>query len=237
MAPSANVQLLTTMLDAVLIEWENVLVDTSSVRRDALVRAFAEEGLHFDASRFFAESDGRPRYKAVAAALSAAGRADETLTDLIVMRAGRAFADSIGKGFVLVPGARAFVEQAQLGTRIAIVTLATRAETDFVLRLAGIDGAVSSVICVEPSEAVRSTYERSLAHLARRLPVRSDHTVAVAHVPVALRGARAAGIRTVAVGAPAHDALEADGAVRSIEGLALADVARVAGLVTGEHQP
>lgn len=237
MAPSANVQLLTSMLDAVLIEWENVLVDTSSVRRDSLVRAFAEEGLHFDASRFLSECHGRSLHGAVASALSCAGRADETLTDLLVMRAGRAFAERLGKGFVLMPGARAFVEQAQLGTRIAIVTLATCAETDFVLRLAGIDGAVSIVVCAETTEAARTTYERALAHLARRRAVRGDHTVAVAHVATAVRGARAAGIRTVAVGAPAHDALEADGAVRSIEGLVLADVARVAGIVTGDHRP
>jgi len=237
MARSANAQLLISMLDAVLIEWENVLVDTSSARRDALVRAFADEGLPFDESRWFAECHGRPLHGAVTSALTHSGRADDTLTDLLVMRAGRAFAERLGKGFVLQPGARAFVEQAQVGARIGIVTFATRVETEFVLRLAGLDPAFSVVVCAEAAEEARATYERALDHLAGRRPARNDRTVAVAHIAPAFRGARAAGIRTVAVGAPAHDALEADGAVGNINGLTLTDIARLAGLTSPEQLP
>ena len=237
MAPPANAQLLISMLDAVLIEWENVLVDTSSARRDALVRAFAEEGLRFDDSRWFAECHGRSLHGAVASALSHVGHADEPLADLLVMRAGRAFAERLGKGFVLQPGARAFVEQAQVGARIGIVTFATRIETEFVLRLAGLDGAFSTVVCAEAAEDARATYERALVHLAGRRPARNDRTVAVAHIAPAFRGARAAGIRTVAVGAPAHDALEADGAVGTIDGLTLTEIERLAGLTSPEQLP
>ena len=232
MARSANAQLLISMLDAVLIEWENVLVDTSSARRDALVRAFAEEGLRFDETCWVAECHGRSLHGAVASALSHAGQADEPLADLLVMRAGRAFAERLGKGFVLQPGARAFVEQAQVGARIGIATSATRAETEFVLRLAGLDGAFSTLVCAEAGEDARATYERALVHLAGR---RTDRTVAVAHIAPAFRGARAAGIRTLAVGAPAHDALEADGAVGNIDGLTLTDIARLAGLTSPEY--
>ena len=230
MARPANAQLLTSMLDAVLIEWENVLVDTRSARRDALVRAFAEEGLRFDQSRWFTECHGHPLEGAVASALSHAGQADEPLAELLVMRASRAFAEQIGKGFVLLPGARAFVEQAQLGPPLGIVTFATRAETEFVLRLAGLEGAVSTVVCATAVEEARATYERALKQLGARRSTRSDHTVAFAHIALALRGARAAGVRTVAVGAAAHDALEADGVVASIDGLTLTEIARVAGL-------
>lgn len=218
------------MLDAVLIEWENVLVDTSSARRDALVRAFAEEGLCFDQSRWFTECHGYPLEGAVASALSHAGQADEPLAELLVMRASRAFAEQIGKGFVLLSGARAFVEQAQLSAPLGIVTFATRAETEFVLRLAGLEGAVSTVVCATAVEEARGTYERALKQLSMRRSTRSDRTVAFAHIALALRGARAAGVRTVAVGAAAHDALEADGVVASIDGLTLTEIARVAGV-------
>ena len=237
MARPANAQLLIFMLDAVLIEWENVLVDTSSARRNALVRAFAEEGLRFDESRWSTECHGRPLDGAVASALSYAGQADEPLAELLVMRAGRAFAEQLGKGFVLLPGARAFVEQAQVGARVGIVTFATRAETEFVLRLADLDAAVSTVVCAGAAEESRATYDRALEHLTTRRITRRDHSVAVAHIAPAFRGARAAGIRTVAVGAPAHDALEADGAVGSIDGLTLTDIARVAGLTLPEQLP
>ncbi len=234
MARVGNVQLLTLMLDAVLVEWENVLVDTSSVRRDALVRAFAEEGLEFDAARWTADSPGHPLHGAIASALAHTGLTDDTLTDLLVMRAGRAFAERLGKGFLLVPGAREFLERLQVGTTLGIVSSSTRAETDFVLRLAGLDAMVSTITCAEAAEQPRASYERTIAHLTARQQARKHRMVAVAHAAPALRGARAAGIRTVAVGAPAHEALEADGALRSIEGLTLADLARVVGLSTPE---
>ena len=237
MARSANAQLLISMLDAVLIEWENVLVDTSSARRDALVRAFEDEGLHLDESRWFSECQGLPLHEAVSSELTHAGRVDDTLASLLVMRASRAFAERLGKGFILLPGARAFVEQAQLSTRVGIVTLATRAETDFVLRLAGLDEAVCTVVCAAADEAARATYERARTQLALKRPVRSEDTVAIAHAAPALRGARAAGFRSIAVGAPAHAALEADGAVRSIDGLTLADIERVAGFTMPERRP
>ena len=234
MARVRNAQLLTLMLDAVLVEWENVLVDTGSVRRDALVRAFAEEGLEFDAARWTADCLGRPLHGAIAFALAHTGRTDDTLTDLLVLRAGRAFAERLGKGFVLVPGAREFLERLQVGTTLCIVSSSTRAETDFVLRLAGLDAMVSTITCAEATEQPGATYDRAITHLAERQQVRRHRMVAVAHVAPALRGARVAGIRTVAVGAPAHEALEADGAVRSIEGVTLPDLARIVGLITPE---
>jgi hypothetical protein len=54
---------------------------------------------------------------------------------------------------------------------------------------------------------------------------------------VALRAARAAGVRTLALGAPAHVAVDADGAVDAINGLSLLDLSRLAGIATVERQP
>jgi beta-phosphoglucomutase-like phosphatase (HAD superfamily) len=209
----ATAAYLSAMLDAVLLEWEGVLADTSVARREALLRALADEGVQYEALE-----------------------ADPALADLVALRATRAFAERIGKGLVLLPGVREFVERVQLGSRVAIVTSATRAETEFVLRLAGLDAAVSTIVSADDSLDGTAAYERAIAQLARVRPIKRDHVVALASTSPALRAARAAGVCTIAVGAPAHVALDADGALATIDGVTIADLTRVAGIVTMEHR-
>lgn len=227
------------MLDAVLLEWQGVLADTASARRDALLRALADEGVHFDAAAYSARCEGLAVRAAAAAALEHTGRRDETLADLVTLRATRAFAERLGKGFMLASGAREFVERVQLGARVAIVTLATRAETEFVLRLAGLDAAVSTIVSDDdaldapPSPAM---YERAIEQLTRTRPLLRERVVAIASTSPSLRAARAAGVRTVAVGAPAHVCVDANGAISSIAGLTLLELSGVAGVAAVERR-
>ena len=228
------------MLDAVLLDWEGVLADTASARRHALVRALSEEGLCLDADACALHCDGHPLPIAIAGALAHLGLHDTTLAELVALRATRAFAEQLGQGFVLIPGAREFIEQMQLASRVAIVTSATRSATEFMLALAGLDGTISTIVSADDElEAPPApvTYERALEHLARRRPLRREHVVAIATTPSALRAARAAGLRTVALGAPAHVAIDADGTVDAIDGLSSTDLARVAGITVPERQP
>ena len=201
------------MVDAVLLEWEGVLADTSVARREALLRALADQGVEYEALE-----------------------ADPALADLVALRATRAFAERIGKGLVLLPGARAFVERLQLGSRVAIVTSATRAETEFILRLAGLDAAVSTIVSSDDMLEGSAAYERAIGQLARVRAIKRERVVALATGSPALRAARATGVRTISVGAPAHVALDADGALAAIDGVTIADLARIGGIATVEHR-
>lgn len=185
------------------------------------------------------ECRGRSTQAASARLLAHAGHHDPTLVELVTMRATRAFAERLGKGFVLLPGTRTFIERAQVGAPIGIVTCATRAETEFMLRLAGLDGAVTTIVTADdalelPPSSV--TYDRALETLARRRPLQRDRVVALAPTALALRAARAAGVRTIAVCSPAHVALDADGSVESLDGLTLRDLSALAGTSTLERQ-
>jgi beta-phosphoglucomutase-like phosphatase (HAD superfamily) len=224
------------MLDAVLLEWEGVLADTASARRDALARALSAEGIALDTAACSTLRDDEWPDDAVASVLAQLGRADPTLAELVALRATRAFAERLGQGFVLLPGAREFVERAQVAARVAIVTGAMRAETEFMLRLAGLEDAVSTIVCSDDVLDAHTAFERAIEQLSRRRPLHRDRVVAIAMTSSALREARAAGVRTVAIGAPAHVAVDANGAVDSIDGLGLSDLARVAGIATAEHQ-
>ena len=204
------------MPDALLLDWEGCIVDTSAMRQDALQRALQAEGL----------------------ALNAAPVLDPVVADLVAARASRVFAERLGKGFLLVDGVRALLEGAQVSSRIAIVTRATRSETEFVLRLAGLDGVVSTIVSADddvnapPSPA---PFLAALAQLAKRREARPDQSIVVATSADVLRSARSAALRTVALAAPAHIALEADGAVDSLAGLTIAGLTRIAGIQAAEH--
>ena len=227
------------MVDAVLMDWEGVLADTVAARRESLLRALADEDVPFDSADYSARCEGRAVHAAAAEALRSAGRDDAVLTDLVALRATRAFAERLGKGFVLAAGARELVERLQSASRMAIVTTATRSETEFVLRLAGLEAAMSTIVSADdalaspPSPAM---YERAVEQLQRLRPTHRERVVAIATSSFAVRAARAAGIRTIALGVPAHVAVDADGAVRDLEGITISDVARLAGIETAEYR-
>jgi beta-phosphoglucomutase-like phosphatase (HAD superfamily) len=203
------------MPDALLLDWEGCIVDTATMRQAAAQRALQEEGFAPDA----------------------APAMDDVVAGIVAARASRAFAERLGKGFLLRDGARELLERAQVASRIAIVTRATRAETDFVLRLAGLEGMVSTIVSADDVEAWPSpaAFHTAIARLATRRPARASHSIAIAVSAEVLRAARAAALHTVALGAPAHVALEADGAVDSLPGLTLSALARIAGIAAAEH--
>ena len=242
MARAMPPHLLTRMqcgVDAVLLDWEGVLADCAGVRRDALAHALAAERITPDAPSLTRHpADPAPGIEA--STLANLDRTDPALADLVRLRASRAFAERLAKGFVLMPGARAFVEHAQLVSRVAIVTSATRSETEFVLRLSGLDGAVATIVSADDGLApppLPAMYERALEQLSRRGPIHRECVVAIGQASDALRAARACGVRTVALGAPAHVAVEADGAIDTVHGLLVTDLARLAGVATAERRP
>jgi beta-phosphoglucomutase-like phosphatase (HAD superfamily) len=223
------------MVDAVLLEWEGVLADTGAARRDSLLRALADEGVLLSAAAYGACCEGVDVHAAASAALASVGRPDATLAELVALRAGRTFAEQLAGGFTLQLGAAEFMAGAAHRARIAIVTSASRDETEVALRLSGLDSAVACVVTADdvlvPPPAPE-LYDRALAHLSRRRTVARERgaVVALAQGSAALLAARGAGVRTLAVGAPAHVAVEADAAVSGLSGLTLESVAALLGL-------
>lgn len=228
------------MLDAVLLEWEGVLADTASARRDALLRALDDEGVPWTAAAYDACCGGLGVRAAAAIALERSGRDDATLADLVAIRASRVFMDGLAHGFTLTPGAARFVAAAESGSRVAIVTRSSRAEADLALRLSGLGDSAAVVVTVDdvldplPAPAL---YVHALAQLARRRAVRTAHAAAIVDTSHAMRAARAAGVRTIAVGAPAHVAVEADASADGLDGLTLDRIAALAGLPTTVGRP
>ena len=228
------------MVDAVLLDWEGVLADTGPARRDALLRVLADEGVPCTTAVYDDCCGGLDVHAAATAALAAAGRHDPTLAELIAHRASRLFAEQLARGFTLAPAAASFVAAAETSTRLAIVTPARRPETELALRLSGLDGSFATVVTSEdvldqpPRPAL---HVHAIAMLSRRRTVRPAQAIAMASFTPVVRGARAAGLRTLAVAAPAHDALEADAAVDGLDGLTLDAMAKLLRMLPSRAQP
>jgi HAD superfamily hydrolase (TIGR01509 family) len=215
------------MFDAILFEFDGVLADTRAARRAALMRSLAVDGVSVRDDEYDDACAGLSLDEGARAAAALRGRAyDETDAALAALRAERHFAEWVGKGVTLAPGARAFVEAAVGRTRLGVVARASRREVEFVLALAELTHAFECVVTADdglPPKPSPVGYTAALARLARRGPVRAERVVALEDGVAGIQAARAAGLVCVAVGAmPAHRAMQADALLPSLEGQSLA---------------
>ena len=220
------------MADGVLLDWEGVLADTADARRDALQRALAGEGIAFDRATYDHLGAGRS-VRAAASILLGARAGDAPLVELVAMRAEREFAARLGQGFAVDPEASRFAELAQLRAPLVVVTAAARDECDAALRLAGLHDSCAAIVTADDvvgDAPSRESYERAIAHLDRRRPVKRERVVVLAATTPHIRAARDAGLRTIAIGAPAHVALDADASLPSLEGVTMDAVDALLGI-------
>ncbi|MEP7348132.1 MAG: HAD hydrolase-like protein, partial [Gemmatimonadaceae bacterium] len=160
---------------------------------------------------------------------------------LVAVRAERAFRAYVGKGVTLVDGARDLIDRLLPVARLGIVSRASRQEIELVLSLARLEHAFTCVIGVEdafPPKPSPAPYTAALARLAKsRPPTSKGMVIALEDSWQGIRSARAAGVRTIAVGdLPAHVALEADAYLPSLKG-ANAEVLQSIVTETGERIP
>jgi beta-phosphoglucomutase-like phosphatase (HAD superfamily) len=212
------------MLDTVLFEFDGIVVDTGDARQDALCSALLTEGIVLSAQAYRELCAGHAFDEAARAALNAHNRnGDETLVALVSSRAERAFRAYVGKGVTLVDGVRDLIDRLLPVTRLGIVSRASREEISLVLSLARLEHAFTCVIGVEdafPPKPSPAPYMAALARLAKsRAPTPKATVIALEDSWQGFRSARAAGIRSVAVGdIPAHIAIEADAFLPSLKG-------------------
>lgn len=210
------------MVDAVLLEWEGVLADTRQARRDALRRALSAEGVAHTLSDDDEQLRGLGVRAAVRVVMRHIGSTDATLAELLELRARREFAAFLAQGLLLVPGAAAFVARLQAGSRLALVSRASRDECDTVLRQSGLEQAMTVITCADDTDGDAPSaglYCHAVSRLARLRVPSAGVNVAIVDGGPSIRAARGAGVRVICVGAAAHEAVEADVAVD-----ALADV-------------
>lgn len=213
-------------IDAVLIEFEGVVADTAYVRREALTAAFAGAGVQISDAEYRSLCAGWPTWSAVrAVAVERSLALDDTVLDLIAHAADRAYSAHVGKGVVLVDGARAALERLATRARVGIVSRMRRADLDILISLGKLEHVFAFVIGDEdaaPGKPEPFPYQRAMDRLARLGQSQRGATRAVALEDgvAGIRSAQRAGLPCVVVGdVPPHVAMEADAWIDSLTGL------------------
>ncbi len=200
------------MIGALFFEVEGVIASTSALRRAALLRALADEGLAGAESpadgAAIADCAERDTRDAVRHALRGhAIASDETTLTLIALRADRHFASLVQAGVSLAPGARELLALAASRCRLAIVTGLTRASVDSVLSLAELDGAIEVIVAAEDVTAPKPAsdgYRKALERASRKRPLDITTAIALESSAAGVRAAHGAGLRCAVI-VPSHE--------------------------------
>lgn len=213
-------------INAVLLEFEGVVADTAYVRREAITTALADAGVSLSEAEYYSLCAGWPTSNAVRSVAAEQQLAlDDIVLDLISYAADRAYSAHVGKGVVLVDGARAALERLASRARVGIVSRLRRSDLEVLISLGKLEHVFAFVIGAEdvaPGKPEPFPYQRALDRLARLTPgdATRRRVVALEDGVAGIRAAHRAGIECVVVGdVPPHVAMEADAWIESITGL------------------
>jgi|SRR5664279_2555882 beta-phosphoglucomutase len=211
------------MIGSLFCEVEGVLANTAPLRRAALLRTLADEGITPSNAGNLADDVADSTRDAVLRAVrshSIAG--DESAITLLALRADRHFALLVQSGVSLAPGARELIDRAVASCRLAIVTGLARATVDSLLALAALDGAFEVIIAAEDVAAAKPApdgYRKALERMHRKRPLDARVALALESSAAGARAARAAGLRCAVV-APfrVESIVDASAMLTSLEG-------------------
>ena len=138
------------MTDALLLDYNGVIVDDEPLHCDAFRAVLEEEGLPISREAYYAEYLGLDDRACFRKALHADGLLlTPGAVSHLVARKGERYLALAARGLPLVAGVRAFVRAAARRARVAVVSGAVRREIEPGLALAGIADVVSAVVTSE----------------------------------------------------------------------------------------
>jgi beta-phosphoglucomutase-like phosphatase (HAD superfamily) len=182
--------------DALLLDYNGVIVDDEPLHCEAFLAVLGEEGIDLDRDAYWAEYLGLDDRACFRKALYADGRPlpPGEVAHLVARKADRYLA-LVRRSLPMVPGAGVFVREAAKQRRVAVVSGATRREIALGLERSGLAGAVSVIVTSEDvptSKPDPAGLRLALARLAAATPGSWRAAVAEDSLP-GLGAARALG--------------------------------------------
>jgi len=209
--------------DALLLDYNGVIVDDEPLHCEAFLAVLGEEDIPISRDDYYAEYLGLDDRACFRKALYADGRPlpPGEVAHLVARKAGR-YRALVRRSLAVVPGAGAFVLEAAKRRCVAVVSGATRREIALGLERSGLAGAVSVIVTSEDvptSKPDPAGLRLALARLAAATPGPWRAAVAEDSLP-GLGAARAlgAGCLMLATSHPAAALAAADLVWTSFEG-------------------
>jgi HAD superfamily hydrolase (TIGR01509 family) len=210
------------MIQAILFDFNGVIIDDERIHLKAYREVFAAEGVSLTDEEYF-PCLGMDDAAFVRAAFTRAGR---SLTDekmrVVIDREHELHRALIEEELPVSQGVVTFIKAAARQFQLGIVSMAERSEIDFALELASLLNLFSAFVSAEPGlkhKPAPDCYQRGFELLNeerradRRLPLVARECLAIEDAPPGIEAARAAGMRTIGVTATVSEAeLRAAGA-------------------------
>lgn len=196
------------MIQAVLFDFNGVVVDDEPLQMKAYQEVLKAEGITLTEADYYG-SLGTDDTAFVRAAYGRAGAelTDELLRSVIERKSAR-HRELLGDELPLFPGVITFVKALARDYPLGVVSMARRAEIDYALGRAGLDGAFAIIVSAEDAAAYKpdpSCYNRALAALNRKrsdahvMPLQPAECLVIEDAPPGVLAARAAGMRALGV--------------------------------------
>ena len=190
-----------TVTEAVLFDFNGVLVDDEPQHCEALRQVLASEGLTLSRDQYYAEYLGLDDRTGFVQAYRRANRTltTEVLDGLVAAKSG-IYVQLIERSLSMVSGAAEFVRDAGRQYRLGIVSGALRGEIDLVLKRTNLADRFDIIIAagdVPHSKPDPGSYLAALAAFQRRRPIAAHACVVIEDSLPGLAAARAAGMPCV----------------------------------------
>jgi HAD superfamily hydrolase (TIGR01509 family) len=202
------------VIEAVLFDFNGVLVDDEGQHCEAMQRVLADEGIALSRDDYYAKVLGLDDRTGFVAAYRHAQRTLTTdLLNLLVNRKSQAYLQLVAKSLRLVPGATEFVHEAAKRFRLGIVSGALRREIDHVLAQTGFAERFEVIVAADDVSRCKPDPASFLAaHQAfvKRQPVSAAQCVVIEDSLPGLQASRAAGMPCVML-TTSHPARTLDG--------------------------
>lgn len=192
-------------MKAFLFDLDGTLIDSMPLHHGAWVEWHARRGLAMDTERFFESTAGRSNAEILLDMFPALSTAEHVEMADHKEALYREFA---ARSLGLIPGARAFAEQARAaGCKLAVCTASTPPNMALAFAQHGIDGWVDTItspadVSSGPGPAVLlrgKPHPDIFIEAARRLGIDPAHCLVFEDAPLGIEAARRAGMQAVAL--------------------------------------
>ncbi|HKR02061.1 MAG TPA: HAD family phosphatase [Pyrinomonadaceae bacterium] len=210
------------MIQAIFFDFNGVIIDDEPLHQEAYREVLAAEGITQTPEEYLTML-GMDDMTFVRTAFERAGKplGDEAAR-IVIAREAELHRKAIEENLPLFSGAVTFIKACSRHFQLGVVSMATRAGIDYVLRRAKLDHAFTVIVSAEGAPACKPDpwcYGRALELLnekrreARQLPLLPRECLVVEDAPPGIQSGRAAGMRTLGVtNTVSEEALRAAGA-------------------------
>lgn len=190
------------MLQAIVFDFDGVIVDSEPLHYRALLSVVEPLGVRFDYRRYLREYigyDDRDFFLAVARDFNL--RLDDSQLDLLILQKATAFEHIARQGVQALPGAVELITAAASAMPIALCSGALRRDIDVILPALD-SGKIPAMFrtMVTAEQVARSKPDPESYRLAvKRLDLPAAACLAIEDTPAGVASARGAGLRVLAV--------------------------------------